>query len=419
MKTERRVYVLGAGASEGAGLPLMGNFLEKAEKLKEMKKKYLFNWDGILNKDREKFVGFLMRYSGNKWVKDAKIEKIGDGKTIKVYTKKNSILVKLKDKKVEINFKGGWTDKLIVNEENNELKLYEKDSFDDIWEYRTLNKLENFNIEDILGYLDMKIDNNCLDSEKDKDVRIHGMFLELIEKVIKDSLYYSEEKNFSDYFKLLEKFVRNLTENDAIITFNYDPLIDACLDRISLSPDYGAIFENKESYKSDKKIPLIKLHGSLNWRICPVCKKPIWLDYDYLLPKRDISSTKIDYDLYDLFSENLTLCQKKHNRSYMVENTLIVPPSWNKSDYPYISEFIKELRKSASEKLKIADKIIFIGYSLPQTDTYFKYLLLSSLPKTVSVEVVDPRIEKIAGRYLEIFRDNISFKAMKFEKYIE
>ena len=69
-----------------------------------------------------------------------------------------------------------------------------------------------------------------------------------------------------------------------------------------------------------------------------------------------------------------------------------------------------------------AEKIIFIGYSFPQSDLQFKFLLLSSLAKNnnrFNVEVIDPNIQNTAGRYLEIFKDNITFKAMTFEDYFK
>lgn len=161
----------------------------------------------------------------------------------------------------------------------------------------------------------------------------------------------------------------------------------------------------------EKRIPLLKLHGSLNWRICHKCNKPRWIENKHLLEMAD-DDEKRNF-VHEIFLKIRTPCpiHKRHT----IE-TFFVPPSWNKNDYLDS----KILWKLASQKLKIADEIIFIGYSLPQADIYFKYLLLSSLPeKKFSVEVVDPNIENIAGRYLEIFKDNISFKAMSFEDYIK
>lgn len=407
--SKRRVYVLGAGASEGAGLPLMSNFLKKAEVLREKNKEYLFSWDDVPGRDSNIFVSFLTRY-GKKWVKGSKIEKIDNDKTIKVSTKRNHLLLKLNDEKTKVNLKfdNGRTDEYTVKIETDKLNIYRIRRFDDVWKYLDSHQLKkHYNIEEILGYLDMKI--SLSDSNSDKEYSMKDKLLEFIESVIILSYFYGDKKKVSDYSTLLKKFVENLRENDSIISFNYDVLIDQFLTDNKKYPDYGI---DLEGYEFEKRIPLLKLHGSLNWRICPKCKKPRWIGNDNLL--KMAGDDEIMNNLREiLFCHELTECPM-HKR-FTIEETFFVPPSWNKNDYPDS----KVLWKLASEKLKIADEIIFIGYSLPQADIYFKYLLLSSLPeKKFSVEVVDPNIENIAGRYLEIFKDNISFKAMSFEDYI-
>lgn len=349
----RKVYVLGAGASAGAGLPLMSNFLEKAEELQ-----------------------------------------------------------------VKLNFK-----------------------FENIWKYLDVHHhLKNSNIEEIMGYLDMRTTlykSNPNNDNLKSDKQFRSEFLEFIDSVIILSGYYSDEITASKYSELLKTFEKNLNKDDTIISFNYDFLIDDCLIKNDWCIDYGIDLEGYKEKSNGKRIHLLKLHGSLNWSICPICKKPQWDDPTYLLERSRVkSSTSGNSDkLYDKLYENLVTstivynnkrlknpeearmqrirlgaCHK--NEKHTNQEVLIVPPSWNKSDYPDFHE----LWLKAHERLKEAGKIIFIGYSFPQTDSYFKYLLLSSLPKNIDVEVVDCKIQNIAGRYLEIF-DNISFKAKKFEDY--
>lgn len=307
---ERKVYVLGAGASKGAGFPLMSTFFDKAEELRD---------HGIRR-------------------------------------------------------------------------------YDNVKEYIKAHKLKHFNIEEIFGYLDMKIslkDSNSVEENRNKD-----MFLEFIEDVMILSYIHGNKEKKSEYSILLKKFVDNLRENDAIISFNYDVLIDKFLTDNKKYPDYGIDLEEYEKPReSEKRIALLKLHGSLNWRICPTCKnRPRWVGYNSLLDRHPYKIAEIAHI---------------HKRRFIPEETFFVPPSWNKNDY-----FNKDLWRLASEKLRNADKIIFIGYSLPQTDMYFKYLLLSSLSHNGFVEVVDPNIDNVAGRYLQIFKDRISFKRMSFEEYI-
>lgn len=300
---------------------------------------------------------------------------------------------------------------------------------DHIKEYDEIKKnidkhiLDNNNIEEILGYLDMKI--HLFNDNIDKNTKIN--LITVIKKTLYLSYYYEKEE--SKYFEALNEFVNNkLTIDDTIISFNYDILIDSCLVNNKWYPDYGIKLESyKEIDKnhSRKRISLFKLHGSLNWSICPECETPQWNNYSLLLKKysdSDILSAKL-YENF-LANGNLCSCEKNHKKNLKTkklilceEDTLIVPPSWNKLDY----KPLKELWEKAYERLKNADKIIFIGYSFPQTDIDFKYLLLSSLPinKNINVEVIDPNIQKIAGCYMEIFKDNISFKSKTFEEYFQ
>lgn len=80
----------------------------------EKTQKYLFSWDEIPGNDNGKLIDFLEKNFNIDWVKTAKIQKIDDGKTIRVYTEKNSLLLKLNDEKTEVNLKidEGGTDDL-------------------------------------------------------------------------------------------------------------------------------------------------------------------------------------------------------------------------------------------------------------------------------------------------------------------
>ena len=54
---------------------------------------------------------------------------------------------------------------------------------------------------------------------------------------------------------------------------------------------------------------------------------------------------------------------------------------------------MKSVWRSAREELENAARIIFIGYSLPQTDNFVKYLLALGLTKNESLQeiiVIDP-----------------------------
>lgn len=77
---------------------------------------YLFSWDGIQGNDNEIFKKFLKKNFGIDWGKNAKIEKMDDGKTIQLSTGKNYLSLTLNDEKTKISLKidDGRTDELIL-----------------------------------------------------------------------------------------------------------------------------------------------------------------------------------------------------------------------------------------------------------------------------------------------------------------
>lgn len=86
----------------------------------------LYNWDGIPGKDNMRLIVSLIKNFGIEWVTTAKIEKIDNGKTIKVFTEQNFLLLKLNDEQTEVYLEidYGRTDKLIAKKENHKLNIY-------------------------------------------------------------------------------------------------------------------------------------------------------------------------------------------------------------------------------------------------------------------------------------------------------
>jgi hypothetical protein len=93
-------------------------------------KVYVFSWNKIPGKDNGTLIDFLKKKFYIDWVKTAKIGKFDIGKTIKVYTEKNSLSLKLNDKKTEVLLEIGdvriRTNEFMAKMENDELNIYEK-----------------------------------------------------------------------------------------------------------------------------------------------------------------------------------------------------------------------------------------------------------------------------------------------------
>ncbi len=95
----------------------------------EFSKVYLFSWDEIPGNDSERLIDFLKQNYSIDWVKTAKIEKIDDGKTIRVSVEKNFLSLSLNNEKTKVNLKidDGRTNEFIVKTMNGKLNIYSKE----------------------------------------------------------------------------------------------------------------------------------------------------------------------------------------------------------------------------------------------------------------------------------------------------
>lgn len=156
---------------------------------------------------------------------------------------------------------------------------------------------------------------------------------------------------------------------DVVITFNYDLVLDQALMRAGIPisyhlPDHQALIGTGSpiSNLSPRKIDpfsLLKLHGSTNWGICSNCKQDI-----------SVSFHKMTSAAGTLRSMQCRKCQQR------AIQPMLVPPSWDKTEY---QNLMQPIWNQAVTQLKNATRICIIGYSLPESDAYFKYLLTLGL----------------------------------------
>jgi hypothetical protein len=157
---------------------------------------------------------------------------------------------------------------------------------------------------------------------------------------------------------------------NTFITFNYDTILEDALHELRIPMTYGSKLDERFSAS---KIPVFKLHGSVNWA----------------RPKGNASRIKVfkDYD------ELVTL-------DHVPE---LVPPTWKK----IFKNEMESIWGEAIKKLKTATRIIIIGFSMPPTDMHFKYLLAAGLRENISLRQVlfvnpDPKLEP---RVKELLRE--------------
>jgi hypothetical protein len=197
----------------------------------------------------------------------------------------------------------------------------------------------------------------------------------------------------------LEAFARFVVDTSAsIVTFNYDDVLDQALWDVRKvtsafhgepywHPDggYGFFCRPSSVCVNDRSIfmdrpqsLLLKLHGSVNWR-CRLgeahARGPAALLHHETWLPRDISS-HVAYEDREI-------------ESHLEPDPFIVPPVLLKSEISR-HPVLRVVWATARNKLHEATKVVFIGYSLPQTDLAAHTLFRETLRgRNVSVNVVD------------------------------
>jgi len=156
-----------------------------------------------------------------------------------------------------------------------------------------------------------------------------------------------------------------------IISFNYDLLLERAFTDLGIGVDYGSGISTPEYFSGRgglSSIKLLKLHGSINWhakedgeiQALPLINRNKGLGIQCLLTDDMINiSRKID----------------KRNYPASFSSWEFVPPTWKKNPEGPIGSVWREALKA----IRDANEIVFIGYSMPQTDTYIQHLLAAGL----------------------------------------
>jgi hypothetical protein len=161
---------------------------------------------------------------------------------------------------------------------------------------------------------------------------------------------------------LFDDLEKRKSRRDTIITFNYDLICEHALRRFGVVADYhlnDQSVDDRREPGDHGKVSVLKLHGSTNWGICDVCNKRVVI---------------LSNKLTDSPSEFKSLACADCRQQRFVP--LLVPPSWDKSGY---ADLVAPIWRHAISELESATRICIIGYSIPETDAFFKYLITTAL----------------------------------------
>lgn len=224
------------------------------------------------------------------------------------------------------------------------------------------------------------------------------------------------------------------------------------------TPELLPIDHRKESYGSNifllstKKWRSILFFASslINAQFKLHNYKNIYFDHDYFWPKMSINndSQKVSYSIitlnYDMVIENainylftnfdcnpeleIVKDSNPNNKNGFclaklhgcISNENIIPPTWNKS----INNIIEKQWRLAYKLLSEANHIRVLGYSLPDSDAYIKYLLKASLKNLQNIKSFDiicydekDEVRARFERFLDF--DNYRFLNCKLNNYFD
>lgn len=168
---------------------------------------------------------------------------------------------------------------------------------------------------------------------------------------------------------------------NTVISFNYDLLAEDALRRFEIPFSYGlGVFEETHPpswLQPGAETKLLKLHGSMNWRAGPD-------------PLRD-----------------LIICPSYSELVADKAAPVLVPPTWRK-------EFVGPINNVWDEAIKAiecATRIVVIGFSIPETDVHFRYLLAAGLMANISlrkVVFIDPNAGNLRIRANSVLRQELA-----------
>jgi len=196
----------------------------------------------------------------------------------------------------------------------------------------------------------------------------------------KESLYHLYANVISGQY---DDDARNV--ENTIVSFNYDTVLEDAFAELKIPFTYGfpaylANLHTSAKSKADETIPKIqpvyKLHGSINWGI----------------DKSDTSKIQIYGDYEDLRADG--------------KEVLLVPPTWRK----VFGGHLTHIWSKAVMAIRNATRIIVIGFSMPSTDTHFKYLIAAGLQNNISLRkfiFVNPALDESNPVNRQQLKDNL------------
>jgi len=211
----------------------------------------------------------------------------------------------------------------------------------------------------------------------------------------------------------LKSLLFSLKATDSIISFNWDTIADFTLQKTKL-PIYTGYLDlmTKEPLRvreyHDRPV-LLKLHGSLNWMVCPNRECPLFGKVRLAVKGRKLQRW--------IGAQKCPRCGNDHGEPF------IVPPTSQK--FIRRGTFLHKLWLIARDKLLKCKRLIFVGYSFPATDFYSEwlfrqiYFIDGQRPEIIIVNPVAMKKKShVTQRYNRLFRGCEIYRFASLEDFM-
>lgn len=384
----KKVYILGAGASKADGMPMQAELLRYIFEFKLAAKE---------NKQEGKFVNLkIEQYSADVYA--AYDQFVECRRELAIF------LLECFGTKQQAQYAADMR----IYLDNREETLEQHIENEIMWERLLLEAQDmQVTLEDIFTILDKTvIEHRHFNSYSNESIkRIKKELQECIIFILScQTEKIGDVVNYSVLCRMMlqERLEVDIKEDNlAVITLNWDSvfektLMEACRrwnekhsDK-KVFPDlcfYDYTFKNDDNRTPSTlmkiqgyyNVKLLKLHGSINWLVCPKCGR-VYTDYNKNIALKEIGTLeKSEQDCRVCKGQSFYDGDAPHLES------LIITPTYLKE---LNNLHLKNIWYNAYIDLTEADEIVFIGYSLPDADFEMKNLLKRAVGKHVGLTVV-------------------------------
>ncbi|PJZ59678.1 SIR2 family protein [Leptospira adleri] len=273
---------------------------------------------------------------------------------------------------------------------------YLMDQLDSIRRYLNID-LQN--IESVLSVLEMEQWLGDNDSEI-------VLYKEYIKTVIKESTH--------------EIYVPNSRKEQSLIT-----------GRVTLAESANAVLGKNYTYLIAFICCIFAIDIRFNFSQHSIIESVSFQYKDSQLSKNSIVTFNYDLTIEKIFDYMMSNGLDIKKSEFLLENNVvkihgsidtdIILPSWSKGK----DEDFREIWIKASQEIRDANHIIFLGFSMPQSDSYLKYFIGSALKKCFNLKSISSITLDDDGNTMERYQDmfknfnNFQFSNMNLSDYFK